>query len=92
MPSAGLTLLKVGALDMVFGRFGVAVLIAVCTSWAAPSISRLRSNCRTIWVLPAALEEVIEVTCGTAAKARSNGVAIEEAMVSALAPESLAVT
>ncbi len=53
---------------------------------------RLRSNCRVICVSPSELEEVIWVTLEMSEKARSSGVATEEAIVSALAPGSLAST
>jgi hypothetical protein len=39
-------------------------LIAACTSWAAASMSRLRSNCSVIWLMPNELDEVISVNEG----------------------------
>jgi hypothetical protein len=39
-------------------------LIAACTSWVAPSMSRLRSNCREIWLTPNELVDVIEDSDG----------------------------
>jgi len=36
-----------------------AALIADCTSWAAASISRDRSNCSVIWLMPNELDDVI---------------------------------
>ena len=42
--SAGLTLLYVGGLGRFFGRTPLAALMAACTSSAAASISRSRTN------------------------------------------------
>jgi hypothetical protein len=39
-------------------------LIAACTSWVAPSMSRLRSNCSEIWLTPNELVEFIDVSDG----------------------------
>ena len=58
----------------------------------ARSILRLRSNCTVIDVAPSALNEVIWVTPAIWPSWRSSGVATEDAMVSALAPASVAVT
>src|SRR6185437_497148 len=63
-----------------------AALIAVWTSWAAPSMSRERSNCRVMEVEPSPLVEVIWLRSGIAPNCCSSGVATEEAMVSGLAP------
>ena len=49
-------------------------------------MSRSRSNCKVMEVLPSELEEVISVTLAMCANWRSSGVATEEAMISALAP------
>ena len=77
---------------MFFGSRPLAALIAVCTSLAAPSMLRLRSNCNVIVVWPRPLVEDIEVRPGMAANWSSSGVAIVAAMVSGLAPGSFAVT
>src|SRR6478735_95738 len=90
--SAGFTFLYVGGLGRSFGRRPLAALIAVCTSVAAPSIARLRSNCRVIEVLPSPLVEFIEARPGMAANCCSSGVATEEAIVSGLAPGRVAET
>jgi hypothetical protein len=74
------------------GSSPLAALIAVCTSVAAPSILRLRSNCRVIEVAPRPLTEFIEARPGMAANCCSSGVATDEAIVSGLAPGRLAVT
>ena len=57
-----------------------------CTSWAAASRSRLRSNCRVILVAPWELPEVIEARPAIVENCFSSGVATAEAMVSGLAP------
>ena len=67
-------------------------MIAVCTSVAAPSMARFRSNCRVIEVVPSPLVEFIEARPGIAANCCSSGVATDEAMVSGLAPGRVADT
>ena len=67
-------------------------LIAAWPSRAAPSISRLMSNCSTIWVLLTLLREVISVTPAMVPRCRSSTVATLEAMVSGLAPGMVALT
>ena len=42
------------------GSVEAAALIADCTSCAAASMSRLRSNCSVIWLMPNELDEVID--------------------------------
>ena len=66
--------------------------MAACTSRAAPSMLRLRSNCRVTLVLPSELEEVISVMPAMWLNWRSSGVATEAAMICALAPGRLALT
>src|ERR1035441_4973534 len=66
--------------------------MAASTSRAAPSMSRLRSNWRVIEVLPSELDEVISVTPAMWLNWRSSGVAIEEAVMSGLAPGKPAET
>ena len=63
-----------------------AALIPASTSRAAPLMSRLRSNCSVMPVVPSVLEEVISVTPAMWPNWRSRGVAIEDAMMSGLAP------
>ena len=48
--SAGFTLRIVGGYGMFSGSCAVAALMAESVSETAPSIGRLRSNCRVIWV------------------------------------------
>src|SRR5712675_2426848 len=90
--SAGLTLRKLGGVGSSAGRRRIAEEIADCTSSAAPSMFRLRSNCRTIEVLPSDEVDVIEVTPAMVANWRSRMEATDEAMVSGLAPGSWAWT
>src|SRR5205823_10353041 len=90
--SAGLTLRYVGLLGRATGRYPRAALIAACTSRAAPSMLRLKSNCRTMPVEPRELVEVISVTPAMRPNWRSSGAATEVAMVSGLAPGNVAET
>src|SRR5271154_1497142 len=90
--SAGLTLRYVGWPGRSAGSWLRAALMDACTSRAAALISRLRSNCRVIEVLPRPLEEVICVTPAMRPNWRSSGVATAEAMVSGLAPGKPAPT
>ena len=74
------------------GRRAIATEIDDCTSRAAASMLRLRSNSRVIWVLPCVLSEVIDVMPAMVANCRSSGAATETAMVSGLAPGYCTVT
>ena len=66
--------------------------MADCTSWAAPSMSRLRSNCSVIWLIPKELDDVIVDSAGIWPNWRSSGAVTSDAMVSALAPGNCVVT
>src|ERR1035438_6199791 len=66
--------------------------MAACTSRAAASMSRSRSNCNVTLVDPRALDEVISVTAAIRPNWRSSGVATDEAIVSGLAPGKPAPT
>ena len=66
--------------------------MAACTSRAAPSMLRLRSNCTEMRVVPSELREVSSVTPGISPSRRSSGAATVAAMVSGSAPGRLAVT
>src|SRR5271157_88672 len=66
--------------------------MAAWTSRAAPLISRFKSNCRVMLVVPRLLDDVISVMPAILPNWRSNGVATEEAMISGLAPGKLAPT
>src|SRR5580698_561091 len=90
--SAGFTLRYVGGEGKFFGSWPPAASMPVCTSCAAASMLRFRSNCNVIEVEPSALVEVICDSPEICANCVSNGVATEEAMVSGLAPGKLAET
>src|SRR5947208_6884146 len=75
-----------GLLGRLEGNWPRAALMAACTSRAAASMLRLRSNCRTMLVEPSWLVEVISVTPAMRPNWRSSGVATADAMVSGLAP------
>ena len=90
--SAGLALRYEGLLGSPVGRRLRAALMAACTSRAAPSMLRLKSNCKVMRVEPSELEEVISVTPTMRPRERSSGVATVAAMVSGLAPGRLAKT
>src|SRR5439155_1573429 len=75
-----------GLLGRFEGNWPRAALMAACTSRAAASMLRLRSNCRTMFVEPSWLVEVISVTPAMRPNWRSSGVATADAMVSGLAP------
>ena len=64
---------------------------AVCTSSAAPSMLRLRSNWTVIVVMPSADVEVSALMPAMVESWRSIGEATEAAIVSGLAPGSVAV-
>ena len=90
--SAGFTLRYVGLLGRPVGSRLRAAFNAACTSRAAPSMSRFRSNCSVTRVEPSALDDVISVTPAMRPSARSSGVATVAAIVSGLAPGSCAPT
>src|SRR6266705_122551 len=90
--TAGFTLRYVGLRGRLVGSWLLAALIAACTSRAAPSISRSRSNCSVMRELPSEDDEVISVTPAMRPSARSRGVATVAAMTSGLAPGSCACT
>src|ERR1019366_5272393 len=90
--SAGFTLVKVGGVGMPCGSTREACVMAACTSTAAPSSLRFRSNSSVICVLPSEFEDVIEFKPAMVENWFSSGVATADAMVSGLAPGRLAVT
>ena len=90
--SAGLFLRNDGGVGMPAGSSGVTSAMAVCTSTAAPSISRSRLNCRVIWSDPVELREVIESSPAMVVNCRSSTVATDDAMVAGSAPGRLAFT
>src|SRR6185503_12456472 len=58
--SLGLALLYDGGTGICGGSCRAARAIIACTSCAAASMFRLRSNCRVMFVLPCELVELIE--------------------------------
>ena len=73
------------------GRLRVREM-ATCTSCAAASMSRSRSNCSVMDVLPVLFVELIDETPAMAENCFSSGVAMADAIVSGLAPGRLALT
>src|SRR5579872_2305566 len=63
-----------------------------CTSRAAASIFRFRSNCMVMFVWPRLLVDVISVMPAMRPNCLSSGVAIDDAMISGLAPGRFALT
>src|ERR1700722_9778763 len=55
-------------------------------------MSRFKSNCSVIDVVPSELADVISLTPAMCPNCRSSGVAIDDAIISALAPGKLAPT
>ncbi len=90
--SAGLNFRYCGLNRMVAGRSTCEALMAACTSRAAPSMSRDRSNCSWIWVWPVCDREVSSDTPARRPRRFSRGVATLVAMVSGLAPGRRAET
>src|SRR5439155_26175210 len=88
----GVDLRKEGGEGMPAGSKGMASPIAVWTSTAAPSISRLKSNCKVIWQDPIEFEELMECSPAIPVNCRSSGVATADAIASGLAPGRLAKT
>ena len=90
--SDGLTFQKVGGVGRLRGNWPVAAVILACTSSAAASMLRSRSNWMVIEVAPSTEFEVICATPGICANWRSSGWATAVAMVSGLAPGKRALT
>ncbi len=84
--SAGLTFRYEGLFGRLAGSCPRAALIAACTSRAAASMLRERSNWIVMFVDPRELVEVISLTPAIRPNCRSSGVATEDAIVSGLAP------
>ena len=89
--SPGLTLRKLGGVVISVGNRRCAIVSAVCTSSAAASMLRLRSNWMVMRVVPSEDEDVIELMPAMVDNCRSIGEAIDAAMVSGFAPGSVAV-
>ncbi len=89
--SPGLTLRKNGGVVISTGNRRCAVASAVCTSSEAPSMLRPRSNWTVICVVPSDDDDVIDEMPEIVDSCRSIGEATEAAIVSGLAPGSVAV-
>ena len=74
------------------GSVEPAALMPACTSCAAESMSRLKSNCNVIWLTPNELDEVMVESEGICPNCRSSGAVTSAAMMSGLAPGSCVVT
>src|SRR5690242_12732678 len=84
--SDGLFFRYPGLLGRFAGSWPRAALMAACTSRAAASIFRSRSNCIVICKEPVLLLDVISEIPAMRPKLRSSGVVTAEAIVSGLAP------
>ena len=89
---AGLTFWYDGGAGICGGSCREARPIIACTSCAAASIFRLRSNCSVMSVPPCVLVELMLVRPEMVANCFSSGSATDEAIVSGLAPGSAACT
>src|SRR5258708_38574546 len=89
--AVGLLFLKNGVCGMSAGRSAAEALIAACTSRAAASMLRLRSNCTAMLVVPSVLVEVSSVTLAISPRWRSSGAATVAAMVSGSAPGEIEI-
>ena len=90
--SAGFTLRKLGGIVISIGSRRCAIVSAVCTSSAAASMLRLRSNWMVMTLVPCEELDDIEEMPAMVESWRSMMPATEAAMVSALAPGRVAVT
>src|SRR3954464_14330135 len=90
--SAGFTLRKLGGIVISIGSRRCAMVSAVCTSSAAASMLRLRSNWIVMTLVPCDELEDIEEMPAMVDSWRSMMPATDAAMVSALAPGSVALT
>src|SRR4051794_5356952 len=90
--SAGFTLRKLGGIVISIGNRRCAMVSAVCTSSAAASMLRLRSNWIVMALVPCDELDDIDEMPAMVDSWRSIIPATEAAMVSALAPGKVAVT
>src|SRR6516225_5993714 len=90
--SPGLTLLYEGGDGICGGSWRAERAIIDCTSCAAASMLRLRSNCSVMFVKPSALVELIALRPAMVENCFSSGSATADAIVSGLAPGRLALT
>src|SRR5580704_8367097 len=89
---AGLTLRNEGGAGSPAGSNGMAAAIAVCTSTAALSMLRFKSNCRVTVLLPMLLADVISSMPAIVVNCRSSGLAVDDAIVTGSPPGRLVFT
>jgi len=77
---------------MPAGSSGITAAMAVWTSTVALSMSRFRSNCSVMFVLPDELRDVIESSPAIVVNWRSSGLATDDAIVPGSPPGSPALT
>src|SRR5580704_9097682 len=90
--SEGFCLRNDGGEGRPAGSSGVPAAMALCTSPAAPSISRSRENCRLMLVEPVELRDVIESRSAMPVNWRSSTLATADDMVFGSAPGRLQLT
>src|SRR3954466_5182565 len=90
--AAGFTLRKLGGIVISIGSRRCAIVSAVCTSSAAASMLRLRSNWIVMTLVPCDEFDDIDEMPAMVESWRSMIPATEAAMVSALAPGKVALT
>src|ERR1017187_825771 len=90
--SFGLFFRNDGGDVIVVGSIGMTAAIAVCTSTAALSMLRPRSNWSVMFVLPVPLDETIESMPAIVVIWRSSGLATADAIVFGSPPGKLAMT
>ncbi len=90
--SEGFCLWNEGGEGRPLGSSGVTAAMALCTSTAAPSISRSSENCRLMLVEPVELREVIESRPAIPVNWRSSTLATADDMVFGSAPGRLQLT
>src|SRR6476661_7007673 len=90
--SPGFTFWYDGGAGICGGSCRAVFAIIACTSCAAASMFRLRSNCSVMLVLPWALVEFTDCRPAMVANCFSSGSATEDATVSGLAPGNDALT
>src|SRR5882724_7806324 len=90
--AAGFTLEYEGGAGMLVGSDPPAREMAACTSCAAASMLRLRSNCSVMLVAPSELDDDMLSIPAMVENSFSSGVATDDAIVSGSAPGNAACT
>src|ERR1700733_10972487 len=89
---AGLNLRNEGGAGIPGGRSGITAAMAVCTSTAALSMSRFKSNCSVTLELPVEFAELISLTLAIVVNWRSSGLATPAAIMAGSPPGRVALT